>query len=264
MPLTRRQTLGPGDTLSTGTLSSYRAVAARPGEEHVIRTELLGEPDPPPAGDLPAFAAGGQRAIACVAHMTDLHVGDVQSPARFEFFNREFRDPRFAGLIPTQRPQEALTAHALDALVRTLNGGLAGPLTGATPELVLGRRRQRPAQRGAHAAAPARRWSGQSQLGRTRLRGRAVPRLARRHLLGAGRKAGCTRPLCPRAWLPRPPGTAPTCSSALRGARTSPSLARLSRQPRQPLPGRRADDARPTGCCHRAAQADRPTRGIRS
>ena len=137
MPLTHRQTLGPGDTLSTGTLSSYRAVAARPGEEHVIRTELLGEPDPPPAGDLPAFAAGGQRAIACVAHMTDLHVGDVQSPARFEFFNREFRDPRFAGLIPTQRPQEALTAHALDALVRTLNGGLAGPLTGATPELVL-------------------------------------------------------------------------------------------------------------------------------
>jgi len=72
-----------------------------------------------------------------MVHMTDLHIGDVQSPARFEFFNREFRDPRFAGLIPTQRPQEALTAHALDALVRTLNGGLTGPITGAAPELVL-------------------------------------------------------------------------------------------------------------------------------
>jgi len=37
--------------------------------------------------------------------MTDLHVGDVQSPARFEFFNREFRDPRFAGLIPRSAPR---------------------------------------------------------------------------------------------------------------------------------------------------------------
>lgn len=137
MPLTHRQTLGPGDILSMGTRYPYRAVVPGPGEEHVIRAELLGEAVAPPAGDRPAFASGGRRAIACVAHMTDLHVGDVQSPARFEFFNREFRDPRFAGLVPTQRPQEALTARALDALVRTLNGGLTGPITGAAPELIL-------------------------------------------------------------------------------------------------------------------------------
>jgi len=137
MPLTHSQTLGPGDVLATGTLSSYRAVAPGPGEEHVIRTELLGEPGPRIAADVPSLPVGERRAIACMVHMTDLHIGDVQSPARFEFFNREFRDPRFAGLIPTQRPQEALTAHALDALVRTLNGGLTGPITGAAPELVL-------------------------------------------------------------------------------------------------------------------------------
>ena len=136
MPLTHRQTLGPGDVLAAGTLSAYRAVAPGPGEEHVIRTELIGEPGAG-TGDAPSLPAGRRRAIACVAHVTDMHVGDVQSPARFEFFNREFRDPRFAGLIPTQRPQEALTAHALDALVRTLNGGLTGPITGAAPELVL-------------------------------------------------------------------------------------------------------------------------------
>jgi hypothetical protein len=105
MPLTDRQTLGPGDILGTGTLSPYRAVAPGPGEEHVIRTELLAEPGASPAGDGQALPAGERRAIACVAHMTDLHVGDVQSPARFEFFNREFRDPRFAGLVPTQRPR---------------------------------------------------------------------------------------------------------------------------------------------------------------
>ena len=103
----------------------------------MIRTELLGEPGAPPAGDGRAAAAGERRALACVAHMTDLHVGDVQSPARFEFLDREFLDPRFAELIPMQRPQEALTPHALDALVRTLNGGLAGPITGAATELVL-------------------------------------------------------------------------------------------------------------------------------
>jgi hypothetical protein len=69
--------------------------------------------------------------------MTDLHVGDVQSPARFEFLNREYGDPRFAELVPVQRPQEALTPHALDALTRTLNGELAGPVSGAPLELVL-------------------------------------------------------------------------------------------------------------------------------
>lgn len=137
MSLTHRRTLGPGDVLSRGTQAPYRAVAPGPGEEHVIRTELLGEPGAPPGGDGRAAAAGERRALACVAHMTDLHVGDVQSPARFEFLDREFLDPRFAELIPMQRPQEALTPHALDALVRTLNGGLAGPITGAAPELVL-------------------------------------------------------------------------------------------------------------------------------
>jgi metallophosphoesterase (TIGR03767 family) len=104
-------------------------VARRAGEEHVVRAELPGTA----SGPVPA----GRRAIACVAHMTDLHVGDVQSPARFEYLNREYLDPRFAELIPMQRPQEALAPHALDALVRTLNGGLAGPISGASPELVL-------------------------------------------------------------------------------------------------------------------------------
>ena len=130
MPLTHRQTLIAGDALSAGGRSPYRALARGGGEDHQVRSELPGATD----GALPG---GDRRPIACLAHMTDLHVGDVQSPARFEFLNREFGDPRFAELVPVQRPQEALTPHALDALVRTLNSGLAGPVSGAPLELVL-------------------------------------------------------------------------------------------------------------------------------
>ncbi len=78
-----------------------------------------------------------RRPIACVAHITDLHVTDVQSPARFEYLNREFTDPRFVSLVPVQRPQEALTAHALNALVGALNTGMNGPVTKAPLQLVL-------------------------------------------------------------------------------------------------------------------------------
>jgi metallophosphoesterase (TIGR03767 family) len=130
MALTHRQTLGAGDVLREGGSAPFRAVGTADGEEHAIRLELLGSP----SGSPPRRA---RRPIACVAHMTDLHIGDVQSPVRFEFLNREFLDPRFAELVPVQRPQEALTPHALASLVRTLNGGLAGPISGASLELVL-------------------------------------------------------------------------------------------------------------------------------
>ncbi len=130
MPLTDRQTLIAGAVMNAGGRSPYRALAKGAGERHLVRTELL-EPT------RSAAPPQSRRPLACVAHMTDLHVGDVQSPARFEFLNREYGDPRFAELVPVQRPQEALTPHALGALTRTLNGELAGPVTGAPLELVL-------------------------------------------------------------------------------------------------------------------------------
>ncbi|HEV2140743.1 MAG TPA: metallophosphoesterase [Candidatus Dormibacteraeota bacterium] len=85
-------------------------MAAQPGESHTVRTELA-------TGD--ATVKG--EAIACIAHLTDLHVTDAQSPARFEFVNREARDPRFRELLTMQRPQEMLNTHAVAAMVRTLN-----------------------------------------------------------------------------------------------------------------------------------------------
>ncbi len=69
--------------------------------------------------------------------MTDLQIADVQSPARFEFFNELMDVPAFKALAPTQRPQEALTAHAVDSMVRTLNRLSGGPVTGAPIDAVV-------------------------------------------------------------------------------------------------------------------------------
>lgn len=69
------------------------------------------------AGD--ATAQG--PAIARIAHLTDLHVTDAQSPARFEFVNHQWRDPRFRELLTMQRPHEMLNTHAIAAMVRAIN-----------------------------------------------------------------------------------------------------------------------------------------------
>jgi 3',5'-cyclic AMP phosphodiesterase CpdA len=69
------------------------------------------------AGDA---STGGER-VARIVHLTDLHVTDAQSPARFEFVNHHAHDPRFRELLTMQRPQETLNTHAIAAMVRTIN-----------------------------------------------------------------------------------------------------------------------------------------------
>lgn len=64
------------------------------------------------AGPGPAGPGGPGRPPLCLAHLTDLQLTDVQSPTRFEFLNRYFADPRYAEIVPVQRPQEALAAHS--------------------------------------------------------------------------------------------------------------------------------------------------------
>src|SRR5207302_2637825 len=61
--LTTERRLGAGATLRTGTRAAYRAVAEGSGEPHSVRTELA-------TGD----ATRKAEAIACSAHITDLHV----------------------------------------------------------------------------------------------------------------------------------------------------------------------------------------------
>jgi metallophosphoesterase (TIGR03767 family) len=127
--LTHQRRLVAGDVLRRGSRAPYRAIAAARGEPHQFRYELTDAS----AGE--HFRAG--QVLACIAHLTDLHVTDVQSPARFEFINREFADPRFRELLPMHRPQEALNEHAIAAMVRALNAISASPVAGAPLELAI-------------------------------------------------------------------------------------------------------------------------------
>ena len=127
-PLTTDRRLGPGAVLRSGGSGSYRAVAITDGEPHLVRADF-GGPDP-------GTAPRAGRALLCLVHVTDLQLADVQSPTRFEFLNRHFADPRYAKIVPVQRPQEALTAHAIDATLRTLNS-VTGPATGWPAQLAV-------------------------------------------------------------------------------------------------------------------------------
>jgi len=112
--LTSERTLVAGRPVRKG----YRSVVEGPGEPHQKSVEVA-EP------------------IACFVHLTDVHITDAQSPARFEFVNAMAGDRRYRELLTMQRPQEMLNAHATAAMVRTINDLGAGPLTGAAPGLVV-------------------------------------------------------------------------------------------------------------------------------
>jgi metallophosphoesterase (TIGR03767 family) len=114
-----------------GSRGKYRELAELEGEPHIVRRDLIGD-----AGE---GSIEPERAIARIeriAHITDLHVTDVQSPARFEFVNREWEDPRFQDLLTMQRPHEALITHAIDAMVQTLNGIDALELVAVTGDAI--------------------------------------------------------------------------------------------------------------------------------
>jgi hypothetical protein len=125
-PLTTHRRLGLGSAVRHGHWADYRVIEIGEGEPHLIRDEL----------GVGLQAAGPGRALFALVHITDLQLADVQSPTRFEFLNAGFADPRYAGIIPVQRPQEALTAHAVDATLRTLGGAVA-PATGLLPQLAV-------------------------------------------------------------------------------------------------------------------------------
>ena len=114
MTLTSERALVAGRPLRGG----YRHVVEGPGEPHTSAIRV-GEP------------------VACFVHLTDLHVTDAQSPARFEFVNAMAGDRRYRELLTMQRPQEMLNTHAIAAMVRAINNLGAGPLTGLAPSLVV-------------------------------------------------------------------------------------------------------------------------------
>lgn len=78
------------------------------------------------------------RALCNLIHLTDLHAVDVQSPGRYEFMERLWgSEDDLTIVLPAYRPQEALTLHAIDAMVRTINRLGPLPVSGTPAQLLL-------------------------------------------------------------------------------------------------------------------------------
>ena len=77
-------------------------------------------------------------AVRCCAWSTSPTCNSLtfSRQTRFEFLNARFADPRYAEILPVQRPQEALAVHAVDATIRTL-GAVHGPATSVPLQLAV-------------------------------------------------------------------------------------------------------------------------------
>jgi len=114
----------PGEAQEGG----YRRLTAEAGEQHTVRTELF-------SGSLPG---GWQRSVTpllAIAHLSDTHVMDHQSPARAELVDR-FSDPdsplrAAVGIIGTYRAQELFTYQVADAMIQAVRRIAAAPVSAA-------------------------------------------------------------------------------------------------------------------------------------
>jgi metallophosphoesterase (TIGR03767 family) len=116
-------------------LTTRRTLVRGPADSHGWRplVEGPGEPHREQAPDGPV--------LACLWHLSDLHVCDAESPARLEYLDR-YSDPdspyrEALGDIGTYRPQEALTVQVAVSMVETVNRTLTGPVTGASIDATL-------------------------------------------------------------------------------------------------------------------------------
>jgi metallophosphoesterase (TIGR03767 family) len=118
------RTIVRGAKLQEGTVGAYFRLAEGPGERHMRRDDLGGNKRSKARAAVPLLS---------FVHMTDVHIVDAQSPARVEFLDR-FADPgRGCESVPfssAQRPQEALTLHVLEAMVRAIRKIRRSPVTG--------------------------------------------------------------------------------------------------------------------------------------
>jgi metallophosphoesterase (TIGR03767 family) len=114
---------GAGTTLETAAApqgsGGYRRLAAGPGYAPVLREELAAR----------ASATASITPLAAIVQLTDLHIVDAQSPARFEMFS-ESNGSAF-------RPHEALGTHGAARLVARINALASAPFTGRRLDAVV-------------------------------------------------------------------------------------------------------------------------------
>ena len=126
---TLARTLIRGAAIGQGSKGKYFRVAEGPGEPHIVRQELGGKRDAGAGRNL----GSARKSLVNFAHFTDIHLIDAESPARVEFLDR-YADPgqgcEYIPFSSAHRPQEPLTLHVLEAMIRQLRAISVSPLTG--------------------------------------------------------------------------------------------------------------------------------------
>lgn len=117
---------GPTTLLQTIKMSSqpvrgtYRTLMAGAGEDFIPRYDVLGrEADP--------NRSQSRRSLYYLAHMSDIHVIDAQTPARMDAI--QSIAPKL--LTDACRPQDTLTVHVLSSMVDSINASTTSAVTGA-------------------------------------------------------------------------------------------------------------------------------------
>ncbi|MDQ8729151.1 TIGR03767 family metallophosphoesterase [Bradyrhizobium sp. LHD-71] len=113
------RSISPGEYHTKG--KPYRVLAREAGWPIVVREDLMA------AG---ADREGRRRALVSFAHLTDLHVIDAASPSHASFLRQYRGSIAGAPLSNASRPQDTLTVHVLDAMVRRINAIGKGPVSG--------------------------------------------------------------------------------------------------------------------------------------
>jgi metallophosphoesterase (TIGR03767 family) len=108
----------------SGSAGGYVRLVHGPGEPHLVRTDL--------GVRAQQGRADRRRPVVAFAQLTDMHLIDVQSPARVEWTDRFNDGNPGANLVfsAAYRPHEMLTVQVADAMVRAIERVGRGPVTG--------------------------------------------------------------------------------------------------------------------------------------
>ncbi len=96
-----------GPIIKSGTTSDFFALSANEAPLPLVHGKTL--------------ADGPWTTLARLAHVSDLHITDTESPARLDFLTDIADDPRYEQPLPTLRPQQLTSTHAAVATLRTID-----------------------------------------------------------------------------------------------------------------------------------------------
>ncbi|MGU3577005.1 TIGR03767 family metallophosphoesterase [Brucellaceae bacterium C25G] len=115
---TLTQALVPGEYLSKG--KPYRCITADNGWPIVVREDL---------SEAKSDRETRRKPLVSFAHVTDLHIIDAASPSHASFMRQYKGTVNGAPLSNAARPQDTLTVHVLDAMIRRINAIGKGPVS---------------------------------------------------------------------------------------------------------------------------------------